>query len=160
MGYAVKLQPQVAQIYNGDKVNVALTGSNTGTYVFSVCYVAKDEVCLLSDTSMGTANWSTACAKSWGWSCKIRGKQYSSSDAGQSVAKIPTLEEIKNNCGGYDNGSNYWSSTIYNTSGSTIWAWIINAMANSYYAGRITNEYTNGQYARTSGIVPYIHVIL
>ena len=111
MGYAVKLQPQVAQIYNGDKVNVALTGSNTGTYVFSVCYVAKDEVCLLSDTSMGTANWSTACAKSWGWSCKIRGKQYSSSDAGQSVAKIPTLEEITDKSCAITREYEYWLST-------------------------------------------------
>ena len=33
--------------------------------------------------------------------CKIRGKQYSSSDSGQSVAKIPTLEEISRQCAGY-----------------------------------------------------------
>ena len=98
MGYAIKLQPQAAQIYNGDKVDVALTGSNTGTFTFTVVYVAKDEVCLLSDSNMGNANWSTACAKSWGWSCKIGGKSYSSSDAGQSVAKIPTLEQVAGKC--------------------------------------------------------------
>ena len=98
MGYAVKLAPVAKQIYNGDKVDVALTGSNTGTYTFSVCYVSKTEVCLLCDVNLGNANWTTQCAKSWGWSLKLGGKNYSSSDAGQSVAKIPTLVDVQNHC--------------------------------------------------------------
>ena len=44
--------------------------------------------------------------------CKIRGKQYSSSDSGQSVAKIPTLEEIGTKCHSHNPYDlNYWTST-------------------------------------------------
>ena len=152
MGYAIKLQPQAAQIYTGDKVDVALTGSNTGTFTFTVVYVAKDEVCLLSDSNMGNANWSTACAKSWGWSCKIGGKSYSSSDAGQSVAKIPTLEELYTKChhvsipDGIDisTGDNEWTSSTSNRFTNYI-----------DYIGRSANKklYFSGYVASSAG--PY-----
>ena len=98
MGYAVKLQKGGTQIYNGDKVDVILSGSNTGTFTFTVVYTTKTEVCLLSDSNMGNAAWSAACAKSWDWECKLGSKTYRSSDTGQSIAKIPTLKQSKTKC--------------------------------------------------------------
>ena len=63
-------------------------------------------MCLLCDTSTGTANWSTACGYSWNWDLTLGGKHYSSNDAGQIVAKIPTLEEIATKC---HSKTNEWS---------------------------------------------------
>ena len=67
---------------------------------------------------MGNANWSTACAKSWNWECEIGGKVYRSSDAGQSVAKIPSLKNLSTRCCTWDRGNSartydYWTSDKY-----------------------------------------------
>ena len=77
------IAPVQKQIYNGDKVDVALTGSNTGTYTFSVCYVSKTEVCLICDADSlpngyTTVKGSTLKNYSWGYSLTLpNGKSYS-----------------------------------------------------------------------------------
>ena len=152
MGYAVKLQKGGTQIYNDDKVNVTLSGSHSGTFTFSVCYVSKTKICLLSDTSMGTVSCANATSYSWNWDLKLGGKRYKSSDTGQSAAKIPTLENMVNECSNYYRGFNYGFSTL-GYSGAEYWG-----VSSNYGGGNKMIWARAFNSSATTAVVPYISV--
>ena len=96
----------------GDKFNVSLTGSHIKTTTATVCYIDKSMICLLGDTSLGTANWSTQCKYAWNYSININNKEYT------GMCRIPTLEQIYFKCAGYKRDFTYWTSTRYDGSSS------------------------------------------
>ena len=161
MGYAVKLQKGGMVVYNDDLLPVELSGDDTGTFTFKVCYVSKTEIDLMCTASIGTAAFSVANAKTWSWEVIINGRTYRSSDANQSKARIPTVAEIMNKTAGYilsslENASstgylladsNYWTSYccfVQNKSG----------YSSSYFQGEV--YWTSGK----GNIVPRINIKL
>ena len=100
------------QIYDGDKVDVALSGSNTGTYTFTIMYVDRTVIYLRSDNNMGDCNGSTAIAKKWNWDVTLpNGNRYTSSDPGQEIAKIPTLAEMSRYVDYFNRSVKGWTSS-------------------------------------------------
>lgn len=107
-------------IHIGDKFTVVLTGSHNKTISATVCYIYKGDkttICLLGDTSLGDANWSTQCNYIWNYSINIKGKEYT------GTCKIPTLEQIYSKCAGYKRNFAYWTSTRFNSTNS----WLVNS---------------------------------
>ena len=124
----------------GDKFTVTLTGSHNVTTTATVCYISKTEICLLGDTSLGNAIWSTACSYAWNYTVNINGKEYT------GVCKIPTLEQIYSKCAGYRRDFNYWTSTSYDSRGS----WCV-------YSGGYVYGYGFGNSLST---LPFIEIAL
>ena len=101
------------QINIGDKFNVSLTGSHNKTTTATVCYIYKGDkttICLLGDTSLGTANYDTQCSYAWYYTVNINNKEYT------GTCRIPTFAQIYSKCAGYKRSFDYWTSTRYNSS--------------------------------------------
>ena len=127
----------------GDSFIVNLTGSHNQITTATVCYIYKGDkttICLLGDTSLGGANWATACSYAWNYTININNKEYT------GTCKIPTLEQIYSKCAGYIRNFAYWNSTRYTDSSS--WSVYDNGLV-SY----------NGNHV-TLGTLPFIEITL
>ena len=125
----------------GDKFNVSLTGSHNQTITATVCYIDKTTLCLLSDTSLGTAIWSTQCKYSWNYTVNINNKNYT------AICRIPTFEQLNSKCAGYKRDFYYWTSTPYDSNHS----WYVNSNNGVYYDRSSSNTFET---------VPFIEIVL
>ena len=89
----------------GDSFTVNLTGSHNTTTTATICYINKTTICLLGDSSLGSANWTSQCAYAWYYTVNINNKEYT------GTCRIPTFEQIIYVCAGYKRGFSYWTST-------------------------------------------------
>ena len=124
----------------GDNFIVTLTGSHNQITTATVCYIDKTTVCLLGDTSLGSANNNTQRNYVWNYTVNINGKEYT------GTCRIPTLEQIYSKCAGYRRDFVYWTSVIFNS--STSCSVDIN--------GTVHNANTSSSY----GILPFIEITL
>ena len=105
----------------GDVVTGSLTGSHTdANYEFTVCYVDDTKVCLLGNSSLGSALWATAVG--YTWSVAFDAGVIKPSAVTVDNVKIPTGAQIGNECAGYNRSFGYWTST--ETSGTkALWVY-------------------------------------
>ena len=129
----------------GDSFIVNLTGSHNQITTATVCYIYKGDkttICLLGDTSLGGANWATACSYAWNYTININNKEYT------GTCKIPTLEQIYSKCAGYMRNFSYWTPSTIN-GGS--YAWVV------VYNGAVGNNFGPTD---TAGTLPFIEITL
>lgn len=127
-------------VYIGDKFNITLNGSHNTTTTATVCYVDKTTLCLLGDTSLGTAAWATQCTYAWNYSVNINNKNYT------GICRIPTHVQIYSKCAGYTRDFYYWTSTKYD--GST--SWIV----------RTNGSVSSAAHSSSVGTLPFIEITL
>lgn len=124
----------------GDRFIVTLDGSHNQTITATVCYIDKTTVCLLGDTSLGEANWSTQRNYAWNYSLNINGKDYT------GMCKIPTFEQIYSKCAGYMRDFAYRTSTKKDSSS----CWVVSP------TGSVGSYSDSNSY----GTLPFIEITL
>ena len=124
----------------GDNFIVKLTGSHNVTTSATVCYIDKTTICLLGDTNLENANWSTQCTYAWNYTININNKEYS------GTCKIPTIDQIYSKCAGYRRDFTYWTSTLFDTYTS--------------YDVRPDGSVHGDSYNLTNGTLPFFEITL
>ena len=136
-------------IYNNDHINIGdsfivnLSGSHNQLTTATVCYIDKGDkttICLLGDTNLENANWSTQCNYVWNYNISINGKEYT------GTCMIPTVKQIYSKCAGYRRDFTYWTSTLFDTYTS--------------YDVRPDGSVHSDSYNLTNGTLPFIEITL